>query len=514
MRGPNTSSRNSVPALLISALAVALGLTFVFLFSNVSPQTWIGKAHTVLSHPVSVVLLIILMTTVLIATLMAIFQAIKAKQEARDRLRQRHEDIIMPIRVYDLESHSNDYTRIKMNAVPAKISQLCRRGDKGVPDLVDGIICYAIQTRTSDIHLEPSSVKAAVKYRQDGVLHDVGQIPRNLMGRLSSRLRVLANLTIYEKGKPQDGRIEIKWNKKNYDIRLSFLPTLHGDKIVIRLFESGEHDFNLKYLGLSPEHLDQLSALLLRPQGTLFLTGPTGSGKTTTIYSAVRHILQNRGETTNIVTIEDPIEREIQGVNQTQVNPKRDLTFACGLRSILRQDPDVIVVGEVRDRETAEICTQAGLTGHLVISTIHADSAVGVFNRLIEMGIEPFLVASSISGILSQRLLRRNCPHCLEPVVPSLNALKVLGVRPGQNIRFVRGRGCDMCDYKGYKGRIGIFELLQPTPRLKEALQSKISTGELYQLASRDGMKTLLEDGLQKVVDGHVDVEELVRNLI
>ncbi len=266
--------------------------------------------------------------------------------------------------------------------------------------------------------------------------------------------------------------------------------------------------------GCRKAHFEQLTEILLKPQGTLILTGPTGSGKTTTIYSSVRYILQNRGETTNIVTIEDPIEREIHGVNQTQVNTKRELTFSTGLRSILRQDPDVIVVGEVRDHETAEICIQASLTGHLVISTIHADSAVGVFNRLIDMGIEPFLVASSVSGIVSQRLLRRNCPHCLEPIVPSLKALKQLGIRPDQSIRFVRGRGCEQCDFRGYRGRIGVFEVLQPGHRLREALQGKVSTGELHRIAQEDGMVTLLEDGMTKVIDGMVDVEELVRVLI
>ncbi len=514
MRSSQKSSRNSIPALLISVLALALGLGFAFLHTDLSSISWIGKIHAVLSHFFVRIILAFLLTTATIATLAAIFQALKTKKAAKERLRQRYEDVILPIRVYNLDSHSADFSNVRLNAVPARLAQLSRRGDKAVPDLVDGIICYAIMNRTSDIHIEPSSIKAIIKYRMDGVLNEVGQIPKHLMARVSSRLRVLANLTIYEKGTPQDGRIEIRWNNKNYDFRLSFLPTLHGDKIVIRLFEAGEHDFNLKNLGLSPDVLDRFSSLLLNTQGTVMLTGPTGSGKTTTIYSAIRYIIQNRGDTTNIVTIEDPVEREIFGVNQTQVNPKRDLTFANGLRSILRQDPDVIVVGEIRDRETAEICTQAGLTGHLVISTIHADSAVGVFNRLIEMGIEPFLVASSITGILSQRLLRRNCPHCLEPIVPSLNTLKILGIRPEEKIRFVRGRGCDKCDYKGYKGRIGVFELLQPSQRLKEALQAKISTSELFQLARRDGMKTILEDGLQKVIEGLVDVEDLARNLI
>jgi type IV pilus assembly protein PilB len=510
----NNSSRNNVPGLVISILVLSIGLAFGVVVGEIPTHTIIGQIHTYVSHPAAVTVLTILLALTMIATLSAIVQALKAKHDAKDRLRQRHEDIVKPIRVYDLGDDYATIGPVRLSEVPGRIAQLCRRGEKCVPDLVDCIICNAILTRSSDIHLEPASQIAAIKYRQDGILNDVGQIPRDLMVRLSSRLRVLANLTIYEKGKPQDGRIEVKWNKKIYDVRVSFLPTLHGDKVVIRLFDSGEHEFSLVKLGLSEDQFEQVTGFLLKPQGTIILTGPTGSGKTTTIYSSIRFILHKRGETTNIVTIEDPIEREVTGVNQTQVNPKRELTFASGLRSILRQDPDVIVVGEVRDRETAEICTQAGLTGHLVISTIHADSAVGVFNRLIEMGIEPFLVASSIIGIVSQRLLKRNCPHCLIPVVPSLQTLKILGVDVNETIRFVRGRGCEKCDYKGYKGRIGVFEILQPSERLREALQAKKSTGELHRIAIEDRMLTLLDDGLLKVKSGAVDVEELVRILV
>ncbi len=508
------SSRNNIPALVISILVLSFGLTFGVVVGEVPTHTIIGTINEYMALPWVRNILLILMVLTIVLLISAIIQTFKTKQEARDRLRQRHEDIVKPVRIYDLGDEYATTGPIRLSEVPGRISQLCRRGDKCVPDLVDCVICNAILTRSSDIHLEPSSHLATVKYRQDGILNDVGQIPRDLMVRLSSRLRVLANLTIYEKGKPQDGRIEIKWSKKIYDVRISFMPTLHGDKIVIRLFDSGEHDFNLIKLGFSDEQFEQISSFLLKPQGILILTGPTGSGKTTTIYSAIRYVLHKRGETTNIVTIEDPIEREVTGINQTQVNPKRDLTFASGLRSILRQDPDVIVVGEVRDRETAEICSQAGLTGHLVISTIHADSAAGVYNRLIEMKIEPFLIASSIIGIVSQRLLKRNCPYCLTPVVPSINTLKLLQIDPQEHIRFVRGRGCEKCDYKGYKGRIGIFEILKPGDRLKQALQTKKSTGELHQIAIDDGMKTIMEDGIEKVKAGLVDVEELVQILV
>ncbi|HPQ39201.1 MAG TPA: ATPase, T2SS/T4P/T4SS family [bacterium] len=514
MGQPGQSPRNDLAPYVAAALVLGVALVFAVTHAGVSPYGFINKLHAFFSHPITVILLVVILCAVLIGLASQMIRQSTRKKSTQEKLRQYQENLIKPIRVYDLSRDPNDIPQLKMNDVPAKLAQLSRRGDQGVPDLVDAIIGYALQLKVSDVHLESTSDLAMIRYRRDGILNDVGQIPMSLIGRISSRLRVLANLTIYEKGKPQDGRIEMRWGQTTYDIRISFLPTLHGDKVVIRLFESGEHQFELKNLGLLPESYEILSDLLLRPQGTLFLTGPTGSGKTTTIYSAIRFILQHRGETTNIVTIEDPIEREISGVNQTQVNPKRDLTFATGLRSILRQDPDVIVVGEVRDQETAEICTQAGLTGHLVISTIHADSAVGVFNRLIDMGIEPFLVASSICGIVSQRLVKRNCPHCREPAVPPLRAMKSLGIRPDEAIEFMKGRGCEQCEYRGYKGRIGVFEILQPTQVLKDALQRKVSTGDLQRIAQSEGLITLHSDGLQKVREGLVDVEELARVLI
>ncbi|MBN1297909.1 type II/IV secretion system protein [bacterium] len=514
MKSAGQSDRNDLVTFSVITVVLGTALIFAFTYNGIAPDTLLFRVHSFLSHPISLILIIGGLIFMILGAVTEALRDFRSKEAMRQRLRQQQENLIKPIRLYDMTFDENVTNALGLNEIPGKIAQLTRRGDQGIPDLVDALIGMAIQIRASDIHIEPSADIAVIRYRQDGILNDVGQIPMSLISRVSSRLRVLANLTIYEKGKPQDGRIDVKWNKNQYDIRISFLPTLHGDKIVIRLFESGEHQFNILNLGFYDESLAIVTELLLRPQGTIFLTGPTGSGKTTTIYSAIRFVLQHRGETTNIVTIEDPIEREISGVNQTQVNPKRDLTFASGLRSILRQDPDVIVVGEVRDHETAEICTQAGLTGHLVISTIHADSAVGVFNRLIDMGIEPFLVASSICGIVSQRLIKRNCPNCSEPIVPSLRALKALGIRPDLHVQFMKGKGCDQCDFKGFRGRIGIFEILLPTQRLKDALQKKVSTGELHQIAREEGMITLHSDGLQKVKDGLVNVEELARVLI
>jgi len=509
-----TNSSNDTAFFVAVALTFGSVLVFAFTYTGLSPESFMGRIQKILVHPITSTLIFTGFCVVTAGLLVEAVKSAKRKEAALNKLRHQQDLLIKPVRIHDLSVKTVPTDVLGLTRIPAMLAQLARRGDKGIPDLVDAIIGYAIQARASDVHLESSSEYATVRYRQDGILSDVGQIPMSLMSRVSSRLRVLANLTIFEKGKPQDGRIEVKWLENTYDVRISFMPTLHGDKIVVRLFESGGHQFNLQYLGLSANQMELMSDLLLRSQGTILLTGPTGSGKTTTIYSSVKYIIQNRGGRTNIVTIEDPIEREITGVNQTQINSKRDLTFASGLRSILRQDPDVIIVGEVRDFETARICVQAGLTGHLVVSTIHADSSVGVFNRLIEMKIEPFLLASSVCGVLAQRLVKRNCPHCSEPIVPSLKAMKFLGIQPTESIKFMRGSGCDKCNYKGFKGRVGLFEILIPSKRLKDALQTKKSTSELHQIALDDGLVTLREDGLQKLKDGIVDIEELVNVLI
>lgn len=509
-------SHDSDPApLVIAAVALVCALIFGMSFDGFSAGSFLGKFHNAISQPVTLIIMAAVLVIIILMLITNSIRATKTAQSNREKLQEHQKSMLNPLRVYHISSADVEKKfTAPLREIPSRLLKLTRRGDQGIPDLVDAIMGFAISNRTSDIHMEPSPEITVVRYRQDGVLSDVGEIPTALYLRVCSRLRVLANLTIYEKGKPQDGRIEVKLDDHTFDVRISFLPTLHGDKIVIRLFESGEHQFNLKYLGLSEDGYEMLSDLLLRPQGTLFLTGPTGSGKTTTIYSSLRYILTHRGERTNIVTIEDPIEREIQGVNQTQVNLKRDLTFAAGLRSILRQDPDVIVVGEIRDRETAEICNQAGLTGHLVISTIHADSAVGVFNRLIEMQIEPFLLASSVCGIISQRLVKRNCPHCSEPAVPSLKALKILNISPTENISFMKGKGCEKCNFRGSKGRIGIYEMLIPSKKLKDAIQAKARTDELHRIAQEDGMTNLRGDGLEKVRAGILDVEELARVLV
>ncbi|MBN1550951.1 type II/IV secretion system protein [bacterium] len=459
-----------------------------------------------------VLFFMLILTVLSIAGLICAILQIKRMQKISDK---KFDDtignVVKPVRLYTVAEDFNPLAMPNLIDVSSRLSQIARKGESGVVELLDYTVLAALQSRASDIHIEPSFNKVTIKYRLDGVLHDVVEVPRDLLNRIISRLRVLANLTIYHRGKPQDGRLDIRAGQRNFDMRLSIMPTLHGEKSVVRLFESSQQGYDLSSLGLNPRMLEEFHDLLMKPQGSVFLTGPTGSGKTTTMYAAIKHIIEQRGETTNIVTIEDPIEREIMGVNQTQVNPKRDLTFASGLRSILRQDPDVIMVGEVRDPETAQIVTQAGLTGHLVISSIHAESSVGIFNRLIDMGIEPFLVASSVTGVLAQRLVRKNCPYCSEPDMPSLKSLKLLGIPPDESNFFKKGRGCAKCQNRGYLGRIGIFELLTVTNELREALQKKISTINLMEYAVKYGFVTLKEDGLDKVRRGYIHIDELVR---
>ena len=508
-----SGQQNDISMYVISLLTVSLALAFAFTFTGLNPGTVIGKIHGIIHHPVSVIVLACLFVFCVAGMIGQLLQGRRVREQAEQKMAQTAESLIRPTRSYVLSTTKKYIPMSDLSEISDKILRIARQGDSGIIDLVDYTISSALRAKASDIHIEPTYDKVSIKYRLDGMLHDVGEIPRELLTRFISRLRVLANLTIFQPGKPQDGRIDIRVEDKNFDVRLSILPTLHGDKAVIRLFETGDHGFILSNLGMSSEVLEKFTELLMKPEGTLFLTGPTGSGKTTTIYGAIRYILENRGETTNIVTIEDPIESEVQGINQTQVNPKRDLTFSTGLRSILRQDPDVIMVGEVRDSETARICTQAGLTGHLIISSVHADSSVGVFNRLIDMGIEPFLVASSVSGVMAQRLVRRNCPYCSEPTLPSLKSLKRLGISAEAQNEYMKGKGCSHCQNRGFLGRVGIFELLMVTPELREALQKKVATADLFDIAKRNGLVTLARDGIEKVQSGILDIDELSRVL-
>ena len=376
--------------------------------------------------------------------------------------------------------------------------------------LVNLIIGQAISDGASDIHIEPHRRTVHARYRIDGVLHDVMMPPKAVQQAMISRVKIMANMDIAERRLPQDGRIHVVIENKEYDLRVSTLPTVFGEKVVMRILDQSSTRLGLNKLGFATAMMQIWEDLASKPYGMILVSGPTGSGKTTTLYSTLHKI-----NTTdkNILTVEDPVEYQLARVNQVQVNPKAGLTFASGLRSFLRQDPDIIMVGEIRDRDTAEIAIQASLTGHLVLSTIHTNDAPSATTRLIDMGIEPFLISSSLIGVLAQRLARTICTHCKEAYTPPVEALHRLGLQPqeGEEIVFYRGKGCDRCKASGYKGRIGIFELMVMSEPLRELVLKGASTGEIRNQAVAEGMRTLRDDGILKVLEGLTTVDELLR---
>jgi type II secretory ATPase GspE/PulE/Tfp pilus assembly ATPase PilB-like protein len=400
---------------------------------------------------------------------------------------------------------------VSREQIASTLLYMARKPEPDAIDIVDFLLLQAVGQRASDIHWEPGVDSVNVKFRIDGVLHPIVSLPRSIHPRVVSRLRVMSNLAIYKRDVPQDGRVRARIRDRFYEVRLSILPTLHAEKCVIRIFDSEELPFDLSRLGMRRDQLTRFRRLIMQPQGTIFFTGPTGSGKTTTIYSALREIAAAAQGTRNIVTIEDPIEHEIPELSQTQVRVERGLTFAAGLRTILRQDPDVIMVGEIRDRETAQIAIRAGMTGHLVFTTVHTDSASSVFNRLIEMGIEAFLLASSSSASIAQRLVRTLCPECKRPGIPPLSLLRQAGLSPEEPIEYQEPVGCAACSQIGYKGRQGIFELLIVDNVLRELIAGKVPSHELFEAARKQGMIPLLQDGIERVREGSTSLEEVLR---
>jgi type II secretory ATPase GspE/PulE/Tfp pilus assembly ATPase PilB-like protein len=384
------------------------------------------------------------------------------------------------------------------------------------PDIVQAlsdVMTAAYEVGASDVHISPDDRGAKITFRVDGMLYDVGRVPRSVHPRIVSRVKVVAKLSIYMRDQPQDGRLMLDFENGRTEVRVSTLPTSHGEKVVMRLHLASSEHYSLSRLGIGEEMLGEFHLLLRKTQGLLFLTGPTGSGKTTTIYSALRHIRESRGDLTNIVTIEDPIEFDLPEIAQTQVNAAAGLSFAEGLRSILRQDPDVIVVGEVRDRETTKIALQAGLSGHLIITSVHAESAAGVFTRLLNMDVEPFMLASASVGVLSQRLVRMNCSACAAPKAVTRNQARLLA-RLGQRSivgEFAVGRGCDACLGKGLVGRTGLYELMVVDEAIREMVVTKAPTGRLHALAEERGMVTLLSDGMRQAAAGVIPLDEVLR---
>jgi len=375
--------------------------------------------------------------------------------------------------------------------------------------LVNSVLFQAVRQRASDIHFESFERGLVVRYRIDGVLYPVLTPPKHLQASIIARLKIMASLNIAEKRLPQDGRFRIRTAGKDVDLRVSVLPTSHGERVVLRLLEKENRLLNLAEMGFSQDRLGIIQQLIQLSHGIILVTGPTGSGKTTTLYAALTHI---NAPDKNIITVEDPVEYQLLGVGQMQVNPKINLTFAAGLRSILRQDPDVIMIGEIRDRETAEIAIHASLTGHLVFSTLHTNDAASAATRLIDMGIEPFLVASSVVAVLAQRLLRQVCSDCKQPYHPDDEELIRLGIVPPRvRPTFYRGAGCPACAQTGYRGRTGIFELLVLDDEIRRLIGNKADSASIRQAAMAKGMVTLKDEGAEKVFHGVTTTEELMR---
>ena len=379
-----------------------------------------------------------------------------------------------------------------------------------VVKIVNLLLLEALDTRASDVHLESYQNGLRVRYRVDGVLQDAIAPPPRLAAAVVSRLKIMAELDIAERRVPQDGRIRLRMHDRQVDVRVSTLPTLHGESVVLRLLDKESGRIDLEALGMGPDTLVRFDKVIARPHGIVLSTGPTGSGKTTTLYAAVDRIRTGREK---ILTVEDPVEYELPGVPQVPVNEKVGLTFANALRALLRQDPDVMLVGEIRDQETADIATHAALTGHLVLSTLHTNDAATALTRLVDLGIEPYLVASTVEAVLAQRLVRRICDSCRRPVELTAEQRSALGDAASELGEVWEGEGCEQCRGTGYSGRTGIYELLVMEPEIREAVlgDTTISAGRLQVLAREAGMKLLREDGLRVVAEGLTTVEEVLR---
>ena len=377
--------------------------------------------------------------------------------------------------------------------------------------LVNCMVQDAIKLSASDLHIEPWEKAIEVRARVNGVLTEVAHLPLELLDKISMRFKVMSNLVTYQAGMPQDGTAIGGPELEGVQLRVSIFPTTRGEKIVVRLFDPKDRRFDLNTLGFEDSTLQGLLRLLKRTSGLLLFTGPTGSGKTSTMYSALCYIMQRDGINMSISTVEDPVEFNLPMVSQTQVNPAQDFTYALALKSILRQDPQVVMVGEIRDAETAAIAVQAGLTGHLVISTIHSGVSAGAFTRLINMQIEPFMLASSVLGVMGLRLVRGNCPSCTQPYEPEPSRLKIVPEALMPEAQFRRGAGCDQCNHTGYSKRMPVTELLAVTEPFREAVLKKLQTSALEQIAIQEGMRTLWQNGLQRAVTGQTTLEEIIR---
>jgi type II secretory ATPase GspE/PulE/Tfp pilus assembly ATPase PilB-like protein len=391
-------------------------------------------------------------------------------------------------------------------------SEMAARGFE-VSVLVNCLVQDAIRLAASDLHIEPWENSIAVRARVNGVLTEVAHLPLDLMEKISMRFKVMANLVTYQAGMPQDGTAAGGAELDNVQLRISIFPTTRGEKIVVRLFDPRDRRFDLSSLSFEDSTLQGLVRALKRTSGLLLFTGPTGSGKTSTMYSSLCYLIQRDGSSLSISTVEDPVEFNLPMVSQTQINPAQEFTYAIALRSIMRQDPEVIMVGEIRDADTAAIAVQAGLTGHLVLSTIHCGVSAGAFTRLINMEIEPFMLASSIVGVMGLRLVRSVCPNCAQPYEPTPSQLKVVPEALRAQAQFRRGAGCEQCNQSGYAGRLPVSELLLVDEPFREAVLKKLPTSALEEIAIQQGMRTLWQNGLTRAITGQTTLDEIIRVL-
>lgn len=380
-----------------------------------------------------------------------------------------------------------------------------------VSTLVNCLVQDAIRLSASDLHIEPWENSIAVRARVNGVLTEIAHLPLELLDKISTRFKVMANLVTYQAGMPQDGTALGGLELEGVQLRVSIFPTTRGEKIVARLFDPRDRRFDLGSLDFEESTLQGLLRVLKRTSGLLLFTGPTGSGKTSTMYSALCYIIQRDGASVSINTVEDPVEFNLAMVSQTQINSSQGFTYAMALRSIMRQDPQVIMVGEIRDAETAAIAVQAGLTGHLVISTIHSGVSAGAFTRLINMEIEPFMLASSVLAVMGLRLVRRNCPNCLQAYEPTPSQLKVVPQELVAEAQFRQGAGCEQCNNTGFAGRMPVSELLLANEPFREAILKKMPTSALEEIAVQQGMRTLWQNGLRRALSGQTTLEEIIR---
>jgi len=403
-------------------------------------------------------------------------------------------------------------TRVDDLAFDADVQQLKDLASEApVIRLVSLLITNALDMRASDIHVEPFENRLAVRYRVDGVLHDVESPPKRLAAAVISRIKIMANLDIAERRLPQDGRIRLRVQGKEIDLRVSTVPTMHGESVVMRILDKGGVALDFAKLGFADDTLAAFLDVLMQPHGVLLVTGPTGSGKTTTLYTALDRLNQ---PDVKILTVEDPVEYQMVGINQIQVKPQIDLTFANALRSIVRQDPDVIMIGEIRDLETAQIAVQSALTGHLVLSTVHTNDAASTVNRLLDMGVDDYLLTSTVVGILAQRLVRKLCPHCKEPYTALPEMVDQLGLRrftKDDDVTLYHAKGCAQCSQTGYMGRFCILEMLPMTDPLRTLVMKHATSNELKAEAQREGMVSMYEDGMRKALAGQTTFEEVLR---